>query len=93
MLPSENERHSFTIGRPEPTPRMIRFIGAEAVEYPGRNALSLFPMPGPWSENRMVFPLSMIVTITSEKRAWMKFSTISRISVYGIRPPWSWADW
>ena len=42
-----------------------------ALENVGRRAASLLGMPGPWSLNEMVWPLSMIEMVGSMKEAWM----------------------
>ena len=69
MLPSENSRYSFTIGNPDPTPLMYFFISSDADENPGNFAVSLLLIPGPWSANLIVFPLSKMETTTSVKFA------------------------
>ncbi len=46
-------------------------------------------MPGPWSEKRIVLPPSRIVMVGAWKYAWMKFSTISRMTMKGMLPPCS----
>ena len=46
-------------------------------------------MPGPWSLKRMVSPPSRMVMVGDWKYAWMKFSTISRMTMNGMEPPCS----
>jgi len=36
---------------------------------------------------RMVLPSSKMLITAPSKYAWMRFSTISRMTTYGIRPP------
>src|SRR5438445_10984235 len=64
----------------------IRIWGV-AVVNPGCSAFSLSGMPGPWSEMRMVFPSSRMLITAPRKYAWIRFSRISRMTIYGMRPP------
>ena len=52
-----------------------------AEEDEGLSAAALLGMPGPWSLNTMVLPLSRMAMVGSMNEAWMRFSTSSRMSM------------
>ena len=64
-------------------------ISSVADEVPYSSARSFSWIPGPWSEKRIVLPPSRMVIVGDWKYAWMKFSTISRMTMKGIVPPCS----
>ena len=91
--PPAFSRYSCTMGNPAPVPRMYRFMLLFALVTPKSNARSLSSIPGPWSANRMVSPPSRIEMMGSAKWAWIKFSTISRITMSEMCPPCSFMHW
>ena len=69
--PPWSSMNCWAYGRPDPTPRMYRFISSVAEEVPYSRARSFSGIPGPWSEKRIVWPPSRMLIVGSMKYAWM----------------------